>query len=1391
MKNNDAQTNTKTSAIFDKTKIAAWRLGIVTITRLILAALIVVQFRSTSAATHSWTGAAGDGRWSTAFNWANSTPPAAGEAASVIVQFPVAGTRHTTNDIPNLTLDVIQISGDNYILAATGGGMNVTLRSSAGLSSTFFITGANALLTGFNFTLATNFTANASISVSPGDTATLRGQFLGPGGLVKRAAGVFVLDGSAPNSYAGRTEIQGGTLRLSQQGVAIPGDLTIGYPALTNLAAVELLAPNQIGDNADILVNPNGAFVPGVFTDTIGSITLSNANLVAGPGLTLQGDFTSSGINLLTGTVRLGGANRIFHVTGHLTADAFIENPTGTAGITKAGPGALELRRANTYNGVTAVNEGTLIVAHANGLGTPSVGTVVTPGTALLIDGNGLTIPEPLTLNGPGSALGSGALWNYSGSNSWTGAITLASDASIGVPNPQTKLTVTGAIGGAGRLTKLGAATLELAGPDANTFAGGLTVEQGALLLNKPAGVTAVRQHLLVGTTNLAPGSSRVVWLNAHQVQDGAPVLIESSGRLELGTRSEEIGALTLRGGGIVAGTSGVLTLGGDLRSELGDNRLDCILALGGVTRTFDVSNGQLLITRDIRDGGGAAGFTKVGDGVLVLDHAITTYTGPTEAIRGNLELRGNATLGQATVGTTFYSGSRLVMSDCTLSEPLTFDYKPGVWVFPNVECSGTNTWLGPLTLNQQVSIRCFLPEEQLTIDSVIAGNAMTGVLVKVGYGLMRLIGSGNNTFPGETIAMEGTLELAKTNGVAIAGPLSVGLLDDPWPVDGAVRLQNHHQIGDSSHVVVHHNGTLDLNGFTDLVGSVDLHDGFIKTGSGQLRLGGDVMVTGSSTIAGRLSLGDDTRQFHVESGGELALNGPVSALDSAAGLTKTGPGDLRLYGTNTFGGEARLLGGDVFAGTPWAFGSAQAGTVVSNNCRITLGGSVQVTNEVMGLVYGQLVGTWDKTNAWHGPITIGQHSVVQTLGTNGLMHLDGVIGGQGNLFFLGNIVLSGAQPNTFTGKLQTRAGLVQLSKTNAVAVPGGAALTIGSDTDYALSFVRLLRAEQLGATIPVDVHCLDTIGGSPHQLDLNGFAQTIGSLEGEGEVRLAQGRLTVGANENDTTFSGRIEGGPTAQLIKIGTGVLTLSGTHAMDGSTRVDAGTLLVNGSLATSAVTVESAGALGGQGTTGSVTCNGGRIIPGASLSSPSFGRLTAGTVSFNSGSTFRCEVGGPLGTAHDQIVVNGFLNIANSILSVQPFGLGALSNQYTIIKIPGGASAFGHFTGLPEGTVFTPTPGRTYRITYAGGASGHDVVLTELVVPQPAQMTGVAPGTNGTMKILGTGTPGLGYELFATTNLTNPAWISLGSVTAGAPDGSLEFIDLDAKSFPQRFYRFVLP
>src|SRR5262249_46551084 len=64
------------------------------------------------------------------------------------------------------------------------------------------------------------------------------------------------------------------------------------------------------------------------------------------------------------------------------------------------------------------------------------------------------------------------------------------------------------------------------------------------------------------------------------------------------------------------------------------------------------------------------------------------------------------------------------------------------------------------------------------------------------------------------------------------------------------------------------------------------------------------------------------------------------------------------------------------------------------------------------------------------------------------------------------------------------------------------------------------------------------------------------------GDVRLGGGTLTVGANNNSTTFSGGIFdfGAPGGGLTKVGTGTLTLAGFDANDytGTTRVNNGIL-----------------------------------------------------------------------------------------------------------------------------------------------------------------------------------------------------------------------------------------
>ena len=65
----------------------------------------------------------------------------------------------------------------------------------------------------------------------------------------------------------------------------------------------------------------------------------------------------------------------------------------------------------------------------------------------------------------------------------------------------------------------------------------------------------------------------------------------------------------------------------------------------------------------------------------------------------------------------------------------------------------------------------------------------------------------------------------------------------------------------------------------------------------------------------------------------------------------------------------------------------------------------------------------------------------------------------------------------------------------------------------------------------------------------------------------------------------------------------------------------------------------------------------------------------------------------------------------------------------------------------------------------------------------------PG-GGSATISGLGGSSLLYTVQANTNLATATWVNIGSATAAA-GGNLQFTDVNAPSFEQRFYRFSNP
>jgi Hint domain len=273
---------------------------------------------------------------------------------------------------------------------------------------------------------------------------------------------------------------------------------------------------------------------------------------------------------------------------------------------------------------------------------------------------------------------------------------------------------------------------------------------------------------------------------------------------------------------------------------------------------------------------------------------------------------------------------------------------------------------------------------------------------------------------------------------------------------------------------------------------------------------------------------------------------------------------------------------------------------------------------------------------------------------------------------------------------------------------------------------------------------------------------------------------ITLGTGQTSgetTTIAGDIadEGGNggtgAGSLIIAGVGTVALTGDNTCTGTTTVQSGTLDISGSAAKSAITVDSGGALGGTGTAGAVTVeSGGAFAPG----DPS--TFTVASLTLDSGASFDEEIGGTsLGTGgasgYDQTVVEsgGAIALGGATLDVSLVDSFAPSvgETFVIINNETAAAVSGTFAGLAEGATFE-ADGSWFQISYAGGSSGRDVVLTDVAACYCAGTLIRTPCGNKRVEKLQ-----IGDELMTAAGLARPIkWIGrrsyLGRFVMGRKD-----------------------
>jgi autotransporter-associated beta strand protein len=363
--------------------------------------------------------------------------------------------------------------------------------------------------------------------------------------------------------------------------------------------------------------------------------------------------------------------------------------------LRKNGLGRVRLDGANTYGGVTAIEEGELRIYHANALGAITANTVVSDGAVLGVEVAGApVIAEPLMLAGQGTSSATDGALTFRAQATWSGSIALfgAATAGIGLPYVGPDATITGVISGSNSLVTRGSSVLRLASaneytgmtyvgsrlvvlhaqalgsPSAGTYVssgGSLTMEVPEVL-NEPLvadteGSASAVIYCPVPATCTWSGPISLIGVNAFAANAGHTLRLTGdiigSGSLEsstggivelLGNNSYAgntlVGNLKLTGSHripdaspVVFKANGVLDLPSGSAETIGSitGAVNNQIKLGSSMLTFDIAGAGSYFEGVIS---GSGGLIKKGVGTLMIANA-QTYTSTTTVQAGVLRL--------------------------------------------------------------------------------------------------------------------------------------------------------------------------------------------------------------------------------------------------------------------------------------------------------------------------------------------------------------------------------------------------------------------------------------------------------------------------------------------------------------------------------------------------------------------------------------------------------------------------------------------------------------------------------------------------------------------------------------------------------------------------------
>ena len=761
-------------------------------------------------------------------------------------------------------------------------------------------------------------TNTLTVTVAASTTYTFSGVISGTGlAFIKAGPGVQVLSGI--NTYTGPTTINAGELEVD----------------------------GQIGNG---LVNVNSGGILGGTGTITGTTDVKNGGEVD-PGT------AGGGIGVLNVSILKFETGSIYKVDVGLSAAGSFINDDLFGGTITIQPGTAQLQLA-AFAGINGMS---IDIAHS----IAAYGGLLAIGATPLPEGGTVTInatPYTITYVGaPGHDIiltvhrnsdvwtGAGNNNKWSNPNNWAGnAVPKPGDALVFPANAQQKFNINDLPVG-----------FEVGEIDFTGTGGNYSLSGNAVVLD--AGVqdsaTAPETIVLDATLNFTS-----FWINS------GPSLFTDSSPIHM------MGAITLYVADIA--TASGTTLTGAITGANGSVQkvgLGTLTYNGAGSNTYGGTTTVLAGALNLQKANPAiaiAGPLVIGDGVggpnadivnIVFDNQISDTAPITVNSSGEL----NFGTSKDTIGDLTINGGTVVVNP----------------VLGGIDLAGNSTVNQSTTIGQRINLIGAGPHI-VTVASgatlIVSGqiNGTGSSLTKAGLGTLTLTGTTEDLYTGTTTVNAGTLNLSKTGVIAIAGPLVVG---DGTDV-ATVNYTGPNQLKDSSSITVNANGALNLNGFSDEVGALNLNGGTIAIGTaGTLTINGDITTTGVSSITGgTLYIKEVTRTVSVAAGGILTINAAITSIFNA-GILKTGSGTLILGGANSFTGAATISSGKLQLA-----GASLAGPVtIPSGGTLTGSGSTGPLTFATGAAFSVNVGAGgsNQVNAT-GDINLANATLVVALGT-------------------------------------------------------------------------------------------------------------------------------------------------------------------------------------------------------------------------------------------------------------------------------------------------------------------------------------------------------------------------------------------------------------------------